>query len=357
MTSSTFHFTSPEADSALAELARRHQNSLTKPPGSLGRLEALAVQLAAWQGARLPAARPAAALIFAADHPVTAHGVSPYPSAVTRAMVHNILQGGAAASVLARLHDVPLELVDVGVDGLSEVPRATPHARYVRDPAAACPAFDLRSADALSYEGFTACVAAGRAAVERLGPALRVLVIGELGIGNTTVAAAVSAALVGGEPRGFVGPGTGATGALFETKCRVVEDAVARLEGERRPLEVLRRVGGRDVVGMFGAIVGALERRVLVLVDGYVATAAALAAVALDAAALGGLVFSHRSNEPAHARVLAHLGVEPLLDLGLRLGEASGALVAFPLLEQACALHATMATFESAGVPNREEPT
>jgi nicotinate-nucleotide--dimethylbenzimidazole phosphoribosyltransferase len=337
-------------DAAAASAARARQARLTKPPGSLGLLEETAVRVAAWQGSPTPLARPAAAVLFAADHPVTAHGVSAYPPAVTAAMVNNFAGGGAAASVLARQNQMPLHVVDVGVNTGSGA-RAP---AVFRDPVADDRAGDIRVEDAMSAETFERALAAGAAAVGRLDPGLRVAIFGEMGIGNTTVASAVAAALLGGEPGLYVGAGTGVAGSALENKRRVVTEAVARLKGERDVHEVLRRVGGRDIVALAGAILAALERRAVVLVDGFIVSVAALAVVQLAPAAGQGLIFGHRSAEHAHGRVLEALGAEPLLSLGLRLGEASGALAAYPLLERACALHNEMATFESAGVPDRE---
>lgn len=341
--------TLPNPDPRVRALAEQRQNSLTKPPGSLGQLETLAVQIASWQADPLPSTRPAAAVLFAADHGVTRHQVSPYPSSVTGAMLANFAHGGAAASVLAQQLNIPLHVVDVGV---SAAP-ANLQAMVVREPVANAPLCDLRVEDAMSVDVFEACVVAGRAAVERLMP-LRVLLLGEMGIGNSTAAAVICAALLGGDPREFVGAGTGATGSLLDNKQRVVSEAVQRLGGETRPLEVLRRGGGREIAALYGAMHAALERRVVVVVDGFIATSAALVLLRQDVSALPGLVFAHVSNERAHRRVLGELGARPLLDLGMRLGEASGALSAFPLIELACALHGRMATFEQAQVPDRE---
>lgn len=346
----------PPIDTQAADAAERRQACLTKPPGSLGRLEELAVRLAAFQGTPIPRVRPAAALLFAADHPVTRHGVSPYPSAVTQAMVRNFLTGGAAVSVLARRQSIPLHVVDVGVDGSTEaLPDPAPGTSYRRDRCAESPAGDLRVEDAMPPETFAACKEAGRAAVHELPSDTRLVVLGEMGIGNTTAAAAICGALLDGEPESFVGAGTGADEEMLDRKRAVVRDAVNRLAGLRDPDEVVRRVGGREIAALLGAMEAAVALRRVVLVDGFIVTAAALALLKRVPEARHGLLFAHRSDEQAHARVLAWLGVEPLLDLGLRLGEASGALVAFPLVELACALHAEMATFESAAVPDRTD--
>jgi nicotinate-nucleotide--dimethylbenzimidazole phosphoribosyltransferase len=354
-------FSLPPLDLAAQTAAIARQSRLTKPPGSLGRLEELVIQMAAFQRAPTPRARPAEVVLFAADHPVTRHGVSPYPSEVTRAMVMNFASGGAAASVLARKLGLPLTVVDVGVLGGEDIfvgptlaRRSTAGVLVYRDDAASVRAGDIRTEDGLNPDDFARSVGAGIAAIDRLPADTRVVLLGEMGIGNTTPAAAVCAALIGGDAGLFVGAGTGTSGAALERKREVVRDAVARLEGNREPLEALRRVGGRELCALFGAMHRALATGRIVLVDGFIVSAAALVLLTLAPEASAGLVFAHRSDEQAHGRVLEHLGARPLLDLGLRLGEASGALTAFSLLDHACALHAEMATFESAAVPDRE---
>lgn len=354
----SFSFRAPVPSQTVTAQVLERQLQLTKPAFSLGRLEELAVQMAGWQERPLPIARPASCVIFAADHPVTRHQVSPFPSAVTRSMVQNFLGHGAACSVLSCHLGLPLSVVDVGVDGgaislVAHGPSA-PKVSYVREAVADLPAGDLRCEDAMSHDVFEQCLDAGRRAVQRLPAETRVFIPGEMGIGNTTVAAAICAALIDERCEAFVGAGTGAPPPMIENKVRVVQDAVARLTRRESPIELLRRVGGREVAAMVGAMAEALERRQLVLVDGFIASSAALVLCAIDPGAKAGLIWAHRSKENGHRRVLEHLGVQPLLDLGLCLGEASGALVAFTLLEQACALHARMATFASAGVPGRE---
>lgn len=352
----------PPFDEAAVEAARQRQQRLTKPPGSLGRLEEVAVQLAGFQGKELPECVPACTL-FAADHPVTRHGISPYPSAVTRAMVQNFVEGGAAASVLCATWSIPLWVVDVGVDpgparadeGVPSTTRSASGVHLVRHPVAALGAGDLRVEDAMTEAVFEGCLQAGREAVATLHEDTTVLIVGDMGIGNSTVASCICAALLGGDPEYWVGAGTGADDVMRATKQAVCRDALARLGTARGPREVLRRVGGREVVAMFGAMAAALERRITVLVDGFIATSAALALYREEPAARRGLLFSHRSAERAHSAVLEQLDAKPLLDLGLRLGEGSGALVAYPLLASACALHRRMATFASSGVPDRDD--
>lgn len=348
----------PIADQLFTSMARLHQARLTKPLGSLGRLEDLAVQIAGYQASATPEVDPCAALIFASDHPVTRHGVTPYPSEVTRAMLLNFASGGAAASVLAKQHRVPLHIFDVGVNGDAPPPHqnaadtSEPHLHYFE---LRVPAGDIRYEDALKLPDFAQCLEFGRTAVEKHAKNTRLVILGEMGIGNTTPAAAIAAYLQG-DPDGqnTVGAGTGAQGTILETKRQVVADILRRLPSGLSPLELLRRAGGREIATLYGAMRHALEERKLVLVDGFIVTAVAAALVAAEPAALAGMVFSHCSAERGHRALLAHLGVIPLLQLDMRLGEASGALMALPLLRSACALHNQMATFESAHIPEAQ---
>ncbi|WP_257453739.1 nicotinate-nucleotide--dimethylbenzimidazole phosphoribosyltransferase [Archangium lipolyticum] len=341
----------PGLDLVAAQRARDRQSRLTKPAGSLGMLEEVAVKLAGLQGTPLPRSRPAAALLFAADHAVTRHGVSPYPSAVTAAMVENFLRGGAASSVLCRQLGVPLRVVDVGVTrppaflsdkGIS----------FRRDPVADEPGGDLRVEDAMSEATFRRALAAGAVEVDALPDDVRLVVLGEMGIGNTTVAAAVAALLLGRKAEEMVGRGTGVDDAGLTRKVEVVRDAVRRLEGAG-PERAVQSAGGRDIAALVGAAGRAIERRMAVLVDGFIVSVAMLALERMAPGAREWMVFAHRSAEAGHQRVLEALGARPLLDLGLRLGEGSGALTALPLVDAACALHANMATFEEAGVPDK----
>jgi nicotinate-nucleotide--dimethylbenzimidazole phosphoribosyltransferase len=330
------------------------QDRLTKPPRSLGRLEEIGAILARLQGAPVPAARPAACLLFASDHPVTAHGVSAYPPAVTRAMVANFAGGGAASSVMCRHQGIALHVIDVGVAG---GPVEAPSGFYRREASADLPAGDLVTTDALPVATGRAALDAGRAAIDRLPADVRVVALGEMGIGNTTCAAAVAAAILGRPGSALVGPGTGVAGRALGRKIEVVTAALRRVRGsddERvAPARALAALGGRDIAAMIGAMGRAIERRILVLVDGFIATAAALILVGDEPGAAAGLLYAHRSREPGHRLILDHLGARPLLELDMALGEATGALAALPLVDLACVLHAQMATFESAGVPDR----
>ncbi len=345
----------PPLDLASAKLAEARQTTLTKPPGSLGVLETLPPLFAALQGTARPETRPAHLFLFGADHPVTRHGISPYPSAVTQAMMGNFVRGGAAAAVLAGQNGIPLTIVDVGVDGSPEFHSTRPGLTFVQSPHRERAAGDIRVEDAQSPEDFERSVEFARSLVQAVEGPLRLTLLGEMGIGNTTVAAAVGAALLGlPDPGALVGRGTGADDVMLARKRSVVRDACARISGERRPLEVLRRLGGRELSSLYGAMLGALERGSVVLVDGFIVTTVALALVRALPQARARLLFSHSGDEHGHHALLEALGARPLLSLGLRLGEGSGALLAFPLIEQALMLHDRMATFEEAAVPDRD---
>ena len=342
----------PSAESA--EIARARQARLTKPRGSLGRLEEVAVQMAAWQAEALPLSRPASLLIFAADHPVTQHGVSAYPQEVTAAMVRNFVHGGAASSVLARRLRVSMMVVDVGVAHPYEVegPGRDPNVEWVREPLSDAWVGDLRVEDAMDESTLSEALAAGMRAVDCLEEPTRVLLLGEMGIGNTTPAAALHAALLGCSPERMVGYGTGISQEGWEQKCRVVRDALARLRS-RDPWHLLMALGGREIAAMVGAAARALQRRMVILVDGFVVSSAMHLLLHLHPELRAGMIFAHRSQEPGHALVLEALKAEPLLDLQMRLGEGSGALSALPLLDLACEVHRSMATFAEAAVPEK----
>ena len=333
--------------------AKQRQSQLTKPIGSLGRIENVAVRLASIQRTSTPTARPATCLIFAADHPVVVHGVSAFPAEVTPAMVHNIINGGAASSVLASQLGIPMEIIDVGVNKLESV-QSSSRCSYTREPRAADGVVgDLTAALAMSSETFSASVQAGIDAVDRLSDT-NVLILGELGIGNTTVAASVCAHLLDCEPVKLVGRGTGIDDSGLARKRNAVQTALKAVTAST-PQETIQQIGGREIAAMFGAIIRAAEKRIAVVVDGYVVAAAALACVQSNPKVSDYLFWSHCSQERGHHIVLEALGVKALLDLDYRLGEATGGLTAYPLLELACAIHCQMATFEDAAVPNRGE--
>jgi nicotinate-nucleotide--dimethylbenzimidazole phosphoribosyltransferase len=339
----------PEASAHYRAAAAERQAQLTKPAGSLGRLEKLAIDLAGLQQTGRPRADRAPIVIFAGDHGVTAAGVSAFPSEVTVQMLANFAGGGAAIAVLARELGQPLTLIDAGTlaDGAMPGVLVDKPRRGTRD---------FSQEPALEEAELAHALACGRRAVDSLGGAADLLLLGEMGIGNTTCAAAIICALTGGDPLAIAGAGTGLDDTGRRRKAAVIAEALQRhgLAGRvSAPDAVLRAVGGLEVAALTGAIVAAAQQRIPVLVDGFIVSAAALAAVRLNPSCRPWLIFSHRSAEQGHMMVLDALDAEPLLDLNLRLGEGSGAALALPLVRLACALHNGMVTFAEAAVSNR----
>ncbi len=341
-----------EVDVAAARAARERQGRLTKPAGSLGRLEALGERLAGIAGTcPPPVPAPVHIAVFAGDHGVLAQGVSPWPAEVTAQMVANFLSGGAAINVLARRLGATVHVVDVGV----ATPIPGDHATLIEAKVAAGTR-DLA-------EGAALTVAEARAALEvgaRVGEmavdaGARMLVTGDMGIGNTTASAALIAHLTGKAPAAVTGRGTGIDDTMLATKVAVIERALRRLDPQAEPLTVLAEVGGLEIAALAGYVLAGAANRVPVVLDGVIAVAAALVARALAPASAGYCIAGHRSVEPGASAGLAALGLEPLVDLGLRLGEGSGAALAVPLIQAAAALLGEMATFESAGVVERAD--
>jgi nicotinate-nucleotide--dimethylbenzimidazole phosphoribosyltransferase len=329
-----------------AARARQRQRQLTKPPGSLGRFEDLAVQLAGLQGVEQPRVDTVRVAIFAADHGIAMHGVSAYKQCVTRQMVGNFAAGGAAVNVLAAETGATLEVVDVGTLDEGDCPAGVTMNRC--GPGT----MDFTTAAAMTESELTSALEAGRAAVDRARAAGADLFIGgEMGIGNTTSAAALASALLHAPAAALAGPGSGLGHSGLRRKVAVIARALAlHRDHLDDPLEALRRLGGFEIAALAGAFSSCAQEQVPVLVDGFIASVAALVSVRLRPGAGNWMLHAHRSAEPGHVRVLEALGAEPLLDLGFRLGEGSGALAALPLMRLACALHAGMATFAEAGV-------
>ncbi len=336
-----------EPDALIEHQALARQAQLTKPAGSLGQLETLAVQLAALQGRETPSADRIAITVFAADHGVATRGVSAFPQTVTQQMIANFAGGGAAISVLARALDARLEVVDVGSINPGAVPAGVVDARIAAGTA------DLSRGPAMTAAQLAQALDAGRASVARAGQ-VDLFIAGDMGIANTTVATALACALLGAAPRELVGPGTGLDAAGVSRKAEVIAEALALHAAHLHdPESVLARLGGYEIAAIAGSYLACAQAGIAVLVDGFIAGSAALAAIHLNPAVRPWLIFAHRSAEPGHARMLAAMNAAPLIDLGLRLGEASGAAVAVPLLRLACALHKGMATFASAGVAGK----
>ena len=315
-------------DDAAAAAAR--QDTLTKPQGSLGRLEELAVWLARWQGRAMPRLDKVEVIVFAGSHGVTARGVSAFPAEVTVQMVANFAAGGAAINQLARAAGAELKVVPLEIER---------------------PTADFTIAPAMSEADFLAAVSTGYDAVSADAD---LLCLGEMGIGNTTAAAAIAAALFGGAGSDWVGRGTGVDDAGLARKAAVV-DAAVRHHGATLadPLAALMAVGGRELAAIFGAALAARKHGIPLLLDGFVCTAAAAPLARLHAAGLGHAVAAHASAEAGHRRLLDKLALKPLLDLGMRLGEASGACLAVNIVRSALECHAHMASFAEAGVSEK----
>jgi nicotinate-nucleotide--dimethylbenzimidazole phosphoribosyltransferase len=329
--------------------AEARQQQLTKPAGSLGRLETLAIQLAALQGSERPRLDKLWIAIFAGDHGVVAEGVSAYPQAVTGQMLGNFVHGGAAISVLAGELDAALEVIDLG----TAVPlEPLPGVRHLYVGAGTR---NLAREPAMTLAQALICLQAGCDSLLRArAVGCELFIGGEMGIGNTTAAAALACWLLDCAPAELAGPGTGLDAAGVAHKVRVIEAALALHRPHiAEPLQALVHLGGFEIAALVGAYLAAAQQGVAVLVDGFICSVAALVAVRLNPGCRDWLLFAHRGAEPGHARVLQALGAEPLLELGLRLGEGSGAALAVPLLRLACALHAQMATFAEAAVADR----
>ena len=335
-------------DEAARAAAQARQAQLTKPPGSLGRLEELATTLAAMQGRALPRIQQPWISIFAADHGVAEEGVSAFPQAVTQQMLANFVGGGAAISVLAREAGAALEVIDVGTLAPSPV------AGVIQAQVACCTA-NFCQQPAMSAAQAHAALDAGAAACARAQAGGADLFIGgEMGIANTTAAAALACALLGLPGAALAGAGTGVDSAGVARKAALIDRALALhgLAAPSDPLQALCAVGGFEIGALAGAYLAAAQAGVPVLVDGFICSAAALLAVRLNPGARDWMLFAHASAESGHAAILRALDAQPLLALDMRLGEASGAAAAIPLLRLACALHAGMATFAEAGVEN-----
>jgi nicotinate-nucleotide--dimethylbenzimidazole phosphoribosyltransferase len=336
-------------DEAARQAALQRDAQLTKPGGALGRIDALVPQLAALRGQPRPDVDAVWIAIFAGDHGVAAEGISAYPQSVTGQMLANFVGGGAAVSVLARQLGATLEVIDLGtaspvgpLPGVRHLGLGSGTANMVNGPA-------------MSAEICQQAMQAGRDSVLRAEAGQSALFIGgEMGIGNTTTAAALACALLGCDPRDLAGPGTGLDAAGVTHKSAVIERALTLHAGDHDTLNWMHRLGGFELAALTGAYLACAQQGIVVLVDGFICSVAALCAVRLNPACRDWLLFAHRSAEPGHLAVLEALDAKPLLDLGLRLGEGSGAALAVPLLRMACALHDGMATFAEAAVAGRD---
>lgn len=335
-----------ELDLSSGIQARQRLDRLTKPPGSLGRLEEIVIQLAQITGQVQPQVSPPGITVFAGDHGVVAEGVSAFPQEVTGQMVLNFIAGGAAINVFARHIGARMDIVDVGVAA------DLTHVQGVRNRRIRQGTGNMLHENAMSREQALEAIAAGmESAVRLIEAGARSILPGEMGIGNTTSSTAIAAVITGRSVEDLTGSGTGITPDTIKHKAALIQRAIeARKPDRTDALDILCKVGGLEIAAMTGSILAAASRRIPVLLDGFICSVAAMLAVRLADGVRGYLIAGHRSQEPGHQAVLEWLELEPLLDLQMRLGEGSGAAVAFPLLESAVRMMAEMATFDSAGV-------
>jgi len=335
-------------DPSILQQAQSHQLTLTKPPGALGALENVAITLAGYQGKIKPELNDISISIFAGDHGVANKGVSAFPQAVTAEMVKNFAAGGAAISVLAKQLDAQFEVVNMGT--VFDVPK---HESII-DAQVAAGTQDFSETSAMTTEQLHQAMDAGKqAALRAKSNGSQLFIGGEMGIGNTTSASAIAAAYLSIAPSELVGPGTGLDVSKLPFKAQVIEQALA-LHTSKEPMDILKNLGGFEIAGLVGAYIQCAQQGMPVLVDGFISSAAALMAVAINASIRPWLMFSHESAEPGHQAILTQLEASPLLNIGMRLGEGSGAAVTVSLMQSAVKLHNEMATFEAAGVSEKE---
>ncbi|EKN64296.1 nicotinate-nucleotide--dimethylbenzimidazole phosphoribosyltransferase [Schinkia azotoformans] len=350
MTIETKYSNIPSIDAEMGKKVFNYIQTLTKPVGSLGRLEELAVQLGEITSNPFPTVTPPGILVFAADHGVAVEGVSAYPKEVTAQMVLNFLGGGAGINVFGRQIGAIQRVIDIGVASDIEEPGVIQKkVRYGTGNFLVEEAMTRNEVEQALEIGFSQCE-------EVIQEGAKCIILGELGIGNTTTSSAMLAALNGVDSVGdLIGRGTGISDEKLLLKQQVIEKALAeRKPNPSDPIDVLSKVGGLEIAGMAGAMLAAAQNRVPILVDGFISTISALVAKAINPAAGDYMIVGHRSAEPGHLLALQLLEKQPLIDLGMRLGEGTGAAVAFPILQSATLMIKEMATFESAGVSSKE---
>lgn len=329
--------------------AQAHQNNLTKPTGSLGQMEQIVISLAGMQGVVYPSISCPYVAIFAGDHGVMAEQISAYPQAVTKQMLANFATGGACVNVMARHVGASIDVVNCGVVNAGQM-------MGVRHEMIADGTHNFITQPAMSMDECLRALQIGRTSVERaVADGADIYVAGEMGIGNTCSASALACLLLGQSAKSMTGRGTGVNDETLSKKTAVVEKAVALYGHLTKPLEQLASVGGFEMAAMVGAYIRAGQLGLPVVVDGFISTVSALVAIRINAGVADWLIFGHRSQEQAHGTVLSALQAKPILGLGLRLGEGSGALASLTLIKLACDVHANMATFDSAGVANKSD--
>ena len=339
-----------QSNAEMHQLAQQRQEQLTKPPGSLGRLEEIATRLSALQNTQRPSADRVHIAIFAADHGVAVEGVSAFPQSVTAEMIRNFARGGAAINVLARALGASLEIINLGT--VHEMPALA----NVRDCRVGSGTANFVHEPAMTWEQLNQALTAGNEAIERAAQKAgqQLFIGGEMGIGNTTSATALSCLLLNEQPVMLTGRGTGLDDEGVLHKTAVIARAISLHRPQiNSPLDALRRVGGFEIAALTGAYIHGAQLGLPLLIDGFISSAAALAAEHIVPGCMQWFIFSHRSAESGHAAILKALNADPLIDLNMRLGEGSGAAMALSLLRMACALHNEMATFSEAQVAQK----
>ncbi|MFC2949173.1 nicotinate-nucleotide--dimethylbenzimidazole phosphoribosyltransferase [Virgibacillus sediminis] len=339
----------PKLNKEMGQQVSRYIDTLTKPLGSLGRLEELAISLAAMKGEAFPSVTPPGVLVFAADHGITDEGVSAYPQEVTEQMVRNFLNGGAGINVFSRQIGALLEIIDIGVTSTIKDERLID--KKVRFGTA-----NFYQEDAMTRKEAEDALEVGyQQGLEIINKGAKCLILGEMGIGNTTASGAILAVLSKAEIDSLVGHGTGIADDTFEHKIEVIKQAlVKRNPNPKDPVDIMAKVGGLEIAGMTGAMLAAASQRVPILVDGFICTVAALLAKEISQAASDYMIITHQSAEPGHQVAISLLGNKPLIDLGLRLGEGTGATIAYPIIQSATLMVKEMATFDTVGVLNKQ---
>ncbi len=348
------HTPTPQIDAQAIQRATQHQNQLTKPTGSLGKLEQLAIRFAGFQGKTQPVLENIHISVFAADHGIANEGVSAFPQAVTQEMVRNFNHGGAAICVLARENNAQLEVIDAGV--ATQEPALE---NIISTPVSRHGTANFAQTAAMSHKQLNQAFAIGYEAAKRAHTNKAQLFIGgEMGIANTSSASAIASALLSIPAIDMTGSGTGINQQGINHKAQTIEDALLlHAETLQTPIDILRCVGGFEIAALVGAMIHAAQLGIPTLVDGFISTVAALLTVTINPSLTEWLIYAHQSTEPAYKTLMQALKAEPLLDLGLRLGEGSGAAIAIPLLKQAIALHQQMATFAEAEISGKIEQT
>jgi nicotinate-nucleotide--dimethylbenzimidazole phosphoribosyltransferase len=338
----------PNVNKEMGKQVNEYINTLTKPIGSLGRLEELAIELAEMKNENFPSITKPGVLVFAADHGITAEGVSAYPQAVTEQMVLNFLNGGAAINVFSRQIGALLRIIDMGV--ATDIEHESLVNKKIRYGTA-----NFYKEDAMTREEAESAIEAGYSqGLEMIKRGAECLILGEMGIGNTTVSSTVLAVLSNEDVSSLVGNGTGISSEQLLHKVEVIKQAIQhRNPNPNDPIDILAKVGGLEIAGMTGAMLAAAENRIPILVDGFISTIAALLAKSISNKVVEYMIMTHQSVEPGHEIAISLLGKQPLIDLNLRLGEGTGAAIAFPIIQSATLMLKEMATFSSAGISNK----